>query len=137
MAGPFIYVGGKYVALDSIRQAARSDDGRFVLSTEQGAVDRENTEFESTLLGLVPTQGEWECIIPYAEEDGSLTPVIDPVLAFGLGIFGTLVPVVPGAPGGGLGDYVLRQPGHTTVYGMGGAFQGGVDEWLDSLSDEH
>lgn len=136
MAGPFVYVGDKYVALDSIRQAVRAEDGRLVLSSAEGVIDRENTEFESLLLGLVPAQGEWECITPFVEDDGDLSPVVEPVLAFGLSVFGNLVPVTPGAPGGVLGDYVLRRPGRLTVYGAGGTFDGGVDEWLDSLTED-
>lgn len=133
MAGPFIYVGDRYVALDSIRQAARAKDGQLVLSSEQGIVDRENTEFDSILLDLVSPQGEWECITPIEEADGTLGAVSEPVLAFGLSVFGNLVPVVPGAPGGVLGDYVLRRPGQTIVYGAEGPFAGGLEEWLDSL----
>jgi hypothetical protein len=133
MAGPYIYVGDKYVALDSIRHAARGEDGRMVLSSVDGVADRENSEFDTTLLTLIPPQGEWECITPLVEEDGDLSAVIEPVLAFGLSVFGNLAPVVPSAPGGVVGDYVLRRPGRTTVYGVGGPFDGGVDEWLDSL----
>ena len=136
MAGPFVYVGDKYVALESIRQAVRAEEGRMVLSSAEGVVDRENTEFESLLLGLVPPQGEWECITPFVEEDGDLSPVIEPVLAFGLSVFGNLVPVVPSAPGGVMGEYVLRRPGQTAVHGVGGPFAGGVDEWLDSLTED-
>lgn len=136
MAGPYIFVGDKYVALDAIHQAVRGADGALVLSAAEGVVDRENTEFESTLLTLVPPQGDWECITPFVEEDGDLSAVVEPVLAFGLSIFGTLVPVVPSAPGGVQSEYVLRRPGQTAVHGVGGPFDGGVDEWLDSLTEE-
>lgn len=136
MAGPYVYVGDKYVALDTIRQAVRAEDGRLILSSAEGVVDRENTELESTLLALIPPQGEWECLTPLEEDDGDLAPVIEPVLAFGLSVFGNLVPVTPSAPGGVLGDHVLRRPGQLTVYGTGGVFAGGVDEWLDSLVED-
>ncbi len=136
MAGPYIYVGDKYVALDAIRQAVRGADGSLVLSAAEGVVDRENSEFESTLLGIVSPQGEWECITPFVEEDGDLSAVIEPVLAFGLSIFGNLVPVVPSAPGGVASEYVLRRPGQTAVHGVGGPFAGGIDEWLDSLAED-
>lgn len=136
MAGPFVSVGDKYVALDSIRQAVRTGDGALVLSSEQGVLDRENTEFDSILLALVPPQGDWECITPLEEDDGRLTAVAEPVLAFGLSIFGHLVPVVPSFPNGILGEYVLRRPGQSAVQGVSGRFPGGVEDWLESLTAE-
>lgn len=133
MTGPYIYIGSKYVPLTSIKSAARAPEGHYELSGDAGLIDKDNSEFDSVLLQLIAPHSDWECITPYMDEDETLAAAIEPVIAFGLNVFGAIVPVTPGAPSGVSSEYVLRKPGQAAVYGASGSWFGGVDEWLDSL----
>lgn len=135
MADPYIFVGKKYVALSQIRSADPGPHG-YTLTGENAVLDKDNVEFDAVLLSIIPAQDGWECISAYTMDDGHLTPVIEPVIAFGLNVFGVTVPVTPGAPGGVIGDHVLRKIGQRPVYGAEGSWPGGLEDWLESLSED-
>ena len=135
MAGPYIFVGKKYVALSEIRSAEPGPQG-YTLNGEGAVLDRDNVEFDAVLLSIIAAQDGWECISAFATDDGDLIPVIEPVIAFGLNVFGVTVPVTPGAPSGVTGDYVLRKVGQKPVYGTEGSWPGGLEDWLESLSED-
>ena len=134
MTGPYIFVGKKYVALSQICSAEPGPLG-YTLSGENAVLDKDNVEFDAVLLAIIPAQDGWECISAFAKDNGELVAVIEPVIAFGLNVFGTTVPVTPGAPSGVCGDYVLRQAGQKPVYGADGSWPGGLEDWLENLSE--
>lgn len=133
MATRFIYTGKDYVNLDTVQVAKSKDDGRHQIVVGGKVIDDHNLEFLTTLVSVIPVQGEWECLLR-AETPDSFT--CEPVIAWGVTVLGKVVPITPGEPGGVEGECGLRMMGRPRVYSpnnMGGYADD--KEWLKLISE--
>src|SRR5258708_4626725 len=127
MTERFVYVGGGYVNLRNIDQAKINKGGRYTLISDDKIVDDNNVDFLRTIVSVVAPQGDWECLSTISEEDGSKSVYAEPVLAWGLTVTGTLLPITTGERSGVEGDFGLRKMGDPRVYA--GTTYSDMDSW--------
>jgi hypothetical protein len=133
MADHFIFTGNGFVNLRRVDSARRNGNGRYTLLEGDTVLDDNNPSFDETLVSIIPSQGEWECLTLCTEEDGSESVVVEVVVAFGLTVFGEIRPLIPSAMKGEVGAYMLRREGRTEIAGPGGTFKDEA-EWLRSVT---
>lgn len=127
----FIYTPKGYVNLSSVEQARINQDGRHSIVVDGKIVDDNHVDFRETIVSIVPINGEWECLYPHNEEDNTKSLLSEPILAWGLTVLGSMVPITPSGMGGVHERVALRKVGDTRIY-EGGAI-GGFDDlnsWL-------
>lgn len=100
MGDVFIETGKGYTNLRLIDGAQRKSDGRYELVAGDRIIDHNNPVFGEQVIAITPVSGEWECVTVSDERDGTSSMSRVPVLAWGLNIFGKIVPVTPDEPTG-------------------------------------
>jgi hypothetical protein len=126
---------GWLVNLDKIDMLRDGKDGYdiFIADKHVGT----SKTIEEITVSLIPAQGEWECLSPCLEDDGTRTAIVEPVLGFGLNVLGSVAPITPTELDGiHRGYYGLRKKGEQRIYSRGrGTFES-EDIWLASYEGD-
>lgn len=97
----------------------------------------EADKIEPSLVSLATCEGQWECLIPVAADPEMNMPAsfsAEPVIAWGLTLFGNTVPVTMFDPHGVEGYYAVRRKGEDEVRSnFGDTFPSGY-AWLEDLN---
>jgi hypothetical protein len=134
----FIYTPKGYVNLDRVELAPHTKTGRNQIIVDGKTIDDNSVDFGKMIISVSPVSGDWECISPCEEDDGSYSLISEPILAWGLTALGSLVPITPSATDGEQGTYVLRKSGDKRVWD--GSSMGGYDDadiWLKKYMEDY
>jgi hypothetical protein len=131
----FIYTQKGYVNLNrvEIAQHTKTTDHKIIVD---GEVVDERNDFGTTIISMSPVQGEWECLLPCEEEDGTEQAISSPVIAWGLTVLGFAVPITPSDMGGVDGAHALRKTGDTRVFDQLGQEYKDAADWIASRSEQ-
>ena len=134
----FIYTGGKhteFTEIGVIDRVRRKKGGRWELYSGDRIIDEGNASLDEALTMLVAVNGDWECLTPIKDE-GRIEICVQPVLAWGLNVFGHAVPITPDEMHGVYGQYGLRRgtAGRVYVDGYIGGFAD-AEAWLAFLRE--
>ena len=126
----FIYTPKGYLNLSKVAEARFRNDERFLIVVDGAVMDDNHVGFPRTITSIIPTQGEWECLYPFDEEDKSKSILSEPVLAWGLTVLGEIVPITPSARDGVFESFGLRKAGDTRIYERSVGGYDDITEWL-------
>ncbi|MBI1272968.1 MAG: hypothetical protein GC131_02645 [Alphaproteobacteria bacterium] len=114
----FVCTASGYVNLDQIQKLEGRSDGGYKIVSGNQVIDNNHKGIAGAVTSLIPVTAEWECLFADAQGDTAFEPVI----AWGLDPFGSLVPVTPSQPAGAQGGYAIRKKGDPAVYARGQVF---------------
>lgn len=126
----FVYTTRGYRRLSDIKEVKIADDGKRSLWGEgKEQISEYHNDLDRYIISIIPTSGEWEQVYTLAEDDGMVKVYSEPVIAWGLTTFGTVIPVTPTAPEGLPDGSALRKVGRPEIY-VGGMPYENEDSWL-------
>lgn len=128
----FIYTPKGYINLARVQMAQFTGTGKNKIIVDNEVVDENHHDFGSTIISVIPTQGEWESINILHEDDGSKSWISEPVIAWGLTALGHLTPITPSEMHGIEGTYALRKTGDTRIYTSSATYDS-LDGWLEDI----
>lgn len=138
MSSTFVYTPKGYFNLQTVDRAVFKKDGSYELISKDVVVDDDHRHFDNLITAVVPCSTEMECLILCEgdHEHPEDEVAVEPVLAWGLTVSGSLVPMTPSSMEGITDEpYALRKVGHPRVFthdSIGG--WANEKEWLASSS---
>lgn len=134
MADRFVFTRNGFVNLRRIDAVRRNSSGRYILLEGETVLDDNNPSFDETIISIISPEGEWECLTLCTEDDGTNSIAVEPVVGFGLTVFGETRPLIPSAMNGEVSGYMLRRAGQKEISGPSGMFKD-EEEWLRYLAE--
>lgn len=135
----FIWTPKAWVNLANIERAIFEDGtSKVTLRLADGTVvDQARPSFIEQLVQIIPADQGWECIdVAMVHDSEEVCWEIEPVIAWGLGLTGTLVPVTPRHKSGQFEPCWLRRSGSEMVYASDRSYEN-LEAALDDYRAQH
>ena len=119
MSDTFIYTPKGYVNLRTVERVNFKSDASHTIIVDGEVVDNNHKDFGDHVVSVVPcvTEMEYLTIMEGSDEHPSDEILVEPVLAWGLTVLGTLIPMTPSSMEGVTElHYGLRKTGSPRVY---------------------
>ena len=133
----FIHTSQGYINVDRIDRIVSKQEGVDIIVGGE-TIEASTSPAESGVVSVIPTQGQWE-VLEYIDDAEYFSKYgqsyfIEPVIAWGLTLQGSLVPITPLSMDGTTGDFAFRQLNSARVYTPNAAYDS-LDAWLESCKD--
>lgn len=113
----FIHTERGYRRLADVKAIKIDNEGNHTLRDDSNDKISEHGEVVlERIVSLIALTGEWEQVYTCTEEDGTTKIFTEPVIAWGLTVVGSVIPVTPTAPEGLPNAPALRKVGRPEIY---------------------